>query len=67
MPINAKEIIDYAHEYDIEVIWGYAWGWSTACKDFNIDAIKQHSVVFPTLPVTATTGLSTFFSLAFCP
>ena len=41
MPINAKEIIDYAHEYDIEVIWGYAWGWSTACKDFNIDTIKK--------------------------
>ena len=41
MPINAREVIDYAHEYDIEVIWGYAWGWSTSCKDFDINTIKE--------------------------
>ena len=41
MPINAKEVIDYAHEYGIEVIWGYAWGWSTSCKDFDINTIKE--------------------------
>lgn len=40
-PINAKEVIDYAHEYQIEVIWGYAWGWSTACKNFDVDTIKK--------------------------
>ena len=36
-PLNAKEIVDYAHEYGIEVIWGYAWGWSRNCTqvDFN--------------------------------
>jgi len=28
IPLNANEIVDYAHEYGIEVIWGYAWGWS---------------------------------------
>ncbi len=27
MPINAKEIVDYAHSYGLEVIWGYSWGW----------------------------------------
>lgn len=40
VPLNAKEVIDYAHEYQIEVIWGYAWGWSTSCKSFNIDTLK---------------------------
>ena len=27
MPLNVAEIIDYAHSYGIEVIFGYAWGW----------------------------------------
>ena len=27
MPLNVEEIIDYAHSYGIEVIFGYAWGW----------------------------------------
>ena len=32
-PLNAKEIVDYAHEYGIELIWGFSWGWSTGqCK-----------------------------------
>ena len=33
MPINAKDIVDYAHGYGIELIWGFAWGWSSGgCK-----------------------------------
>ncbi len=27
-PINARDIVEYAHSYGIEVIWGYAWGWT---------------------------------------
>ncbi len=27
-PLNATDIVDYAHSFGIEVIWGYAWGWS---------------------------------------
>lgn len=27
-PLNAKDVVDYAHEYGIELIWGFAWGWS---------------------------------------
>ena len=26
-PINASEIVTYAHERGIKVIWGYTWGW----------------------------------------
>lgn len=44
VPINAKDIVDYAHEYGIQLIWGYAWGWSPeSCKDFHVkdlEAIK---------------------------
>ena len=32
-PLNAEEIVDYAHSFGIEIIWGYAWGWSEgACS-----------------------------------
>jgi hypothetical protein len=27
-PLNASEIVEYAHSFGIEIIWGYAWGWS---------------------------------------
>lgn len=47
VPLNAKEIVDYAHEYGIEVIWGYAWGWSRNCTqvDFeNLDGLGDEIV-----------------------
>ncbi len=31
-PINANEVISYAHSRGIEVIWGYAWGWDNSDK-----------------------------------
>lgn len=34
-PINAQEIVEYAHEYGIEVIWGYAWGWRVGCHEIK--------------------------------
>lgn len=37
MPINAKEVVDYAHEDGIKVIFGFAWGWDTDCKAFDIN------------------------------
>ncbi len=27
VPLNAKDIADYAHGFGIELIWGFAWGW----------------------------------------
>lgn len=27
VPVNAKDVVDYAHEYGIELIWGFSWGW----------------------------------------
>ena len=29
-PLNAKKVVEYAHRYNIKVIWGFAWGWG--CK-----------------------------------
>lgn len=26
-PVNAREVVEYAHSRGIRVIWGYSWGW----------------------------------------
>ena len=31
-PINAAEVVDYAHSWGIEVFWGFPWGWDTGDK-----------------------------------
>ena len=33
VPWNAKDVVDYAHSLNIKVIWGFAWGWDTSCKN----------------------------------
>lgn len=33
VPLNADEIVDYAHSFGIKIIWGYAWGWRKSCAD----------------------------------
>ncbi|MBP3591499.1 MAG: hypothetical protein J6K14_03370 [Clostridia bacterium] len=31
-PINAEEIVSYAHSLGIKIVWGYAWGWDNSSK-----------------------------------
>ena len=31
-PLNANEVVSYAHSLGIKVIWGFAWGWDTNCN-----------------------------------
>jgi len=33
VPLNADDVVDYAHEYGIEVMWGYSWGWRKKCRE----------------------------------
>ncbi|MFA5340739.1 MAG: hypothetical protein WC332_03075 [Clostridia bacterium] len=33
LPVNAKEIVEYAHENSIQIVWGYSWGWG---EKFNV-------------------------------
>ncbi len=43
VPLNAKEVIEYAHSYGIEVLYGYAWGWQEHCNevlDISDEALK---------------------------
>ena len=47
LPINAKDVVDYAHEYEIELIWGFQWGWGTDCSKVDLtrlDDIKENVV-----------------------
>lgn len=44
-PLNAKDVVDYAHSLNIKVIWGYAWGWDTSCnnvlKSYDKDTLAK--------------------------
>ena len=44
MPLNAKDVIEYAHAYGMEVLFGYAWGWTPGCskiKDASEKRLKE--------------------------
>ena len=31
-PINAEDVVRYAHSLGIKIVWGYAWGWDQSSK-----------------------------------
>ena len=41
VPVNAKEMIEYAHNNNIRVIWGFPWGWDTACGEIDVRNIDK--------------------------
>ena len=41
LPINAKQVVDYAHGLGIKVIWGYAWGWDN--KPISTDFLEKEN------------------------
>lgn len=46
-PLNAKELIEYAHRRGIKIIWGFSWGWSTNSLGTDIsdlDAISDRAL-----------------------
>ena len=43
IPVNAREIIDYAHDCGIKVIFGYSWLWDTDCKKIPLDKLCDYS------------------------
>ena len=44
VPLNAKEIVEYAHARNIKVIWGFSWLWDTDCKIFDMVNTKEKSL-----------------------
>ena len=43
LPLNHREIIDYAHRAGIKVYFGFPWGWSTNCKNVDMNALDALS------------------------
>lgn len=41
VPINAKDIVSYAHEAGIKVIWGYSWFWDTDCGAIDVKKVNE--------------------------
>ncbi len=41
-PVNAREMVDYAHSCGIKLIWGYSWMWGTDCNLFLKDGLKYN-------------------------
>lgn len=39
-PINAAELVRYAHENGIKVIWGFSWGWGTDCSKADVSDLN---------------------------
>ena len=42
VPVNARDMVDYAHSCGIKVIWGYSWMWGTDCNVFLKDGLKYN-------------------------
>jgi len=36
VPVNAKEMVDYAHSLGISVFWGFSWAWDNKALDFDV-------------------------------
>ena len=39
VPVNANEMIAYAHDGSVKVICGFAWGWDIHCKDLSLKSL----------------------------
>ena len=61
-PLNAKDVVEYAHSLGIKVVWGFAWGWATNCakvlENFNEETCQKikESVLQTYEKEYATTG-----------
>ncbi len=43
VPVNAEDIVKYAHSVGIKVIWGFSWLWDTNCARFDLANIDGFS------------------------
>ncbi len=40
-PVNARDVVECAHSWGISVLWGFAWGWSTNCRNVDMDRLGE--------------------------
>ena len=53
-PLNAQDVVSYAHSLGIKVIWGFAWGWDNHCSE------HLNRLDFETLPQLKAHILQTY-------
>ncbi|MBR5518717.1 MAG: hypothetical protein IKV86_06810 [Clostridia bacterium] len=41
VPVNGKDIVEYAHNCGIKVIWGYSWLWTTKCAERIKESLEK--------------------------
>lgn len=42
LPVNAKEIVDYAHSVGVKIIWGFSWLWDVDCDAIDITNLDKY-------------------------
>lgn len=40
LPVNAEDVVSYAHSFGIEVLWGFAWGWGQDCSKTDVEDLE---------------------------
>lgn len=43
IPINAAEMVEYAHLCNVQVIWGFSWLWDTNCLESGLADLDRES------------------------
>ena len=43
VPVNAAQMIDYAHSCAVKVIWGFAWGWDNGCQKLSLKTLGDQT------------------------
>lgn len=41
VPLNAKELVEYAHKNGVKVIWGFSWGWGLNCMETDVTHLDK--------------------------
>lgn len=42
-PVNAREIVNYAHTRNVKVIWGFSWLWDTRCDRADLKHLDGYA------------------------
>ena len=42
-PFNARELVRYAHDSGIRIIWGFPWLWGTDCRETDFSRLREAS------------------------
>lgn len=40
-PVNAREVVEYAHSWGVKVIWGFSWGWGVDVDIASDDCMRS--------------------------